>query len=511
MDIVKTCALCGKTYIGHSMSSMYCSSSCSCRAFRLKKKERLLESKEDDNSAITYNIDASSFIRKEYISMKELAAYLSVSRVTAYRYVVSGLIKGIRLGRNIFIRKSDIEASFNNAPEYKKRKYRRKDSASEYYTIKEIVEKYHICKKAVLNRCDKFNIPKVYEGRNVFFKKVYIDANFAELIEDINLANYYTVDQAMEKFDMSKQNLLTFVSQHKIPRITRGRTVYYSKVHLDTFKRKGEGVDVNWYSYAEIMENYGLTKDQVSYYIKHEHLKTEKRGKFTMIYRTDFDEKVVAVRFANAERDEDGKIKFPTQSVVVPKSTPAHPVDYTPEAPEGHYSTEEVSKKYALTPKHVHNLCRQHKVPTIKIKSFNFYEKTAIDALFESKNQYEDVKEWITPEQMREVYSMTKDACSSFIHRHQVPTKVEYGKTFYSKTHIDKIKGLVFDGMEDYYSVPAAMEKYGITRDMVFYYAYHYKVTKVRFGQFAFFKKDEFDKTMEKKNETTDEMTNSDK
>ena len=509
MDIIKTCALCGKTYIGHSMASLYCSSTCSCRASRLKKRERALEKREKSQGIISYKIDTSGFIKKEYISMKELAIYLSVSRVTAYRYIVSGLIKGVKLGRNIYVRKCDIEDSFNNAPEYKKRKYRRKDSESEYYTMKQITEKYHLCKKAVLNRCDKYNIPKVYEGRNLFFKKVLIDAHFAELLEEINLANYYTVAQAMEKFNMNKQTLLTFVSQHQVPRITRGRVVYYSRAHLDTYKRKGEGIDVNWYSYAEIMENYGLTKDQISHYIRHDHLKTEKRGKFTMIYRSDFDKKVVAVRFANAERDENGKMKFTTQRVVAPKSTPAHPVDYTPEAPEGHYSTDDISKKYAVTPKRVNNLCREHKVPTIKIKCFNFYEKTAVEALFDKKNHFDDVKEWITPVQMREIYDMTKDACSSFIHRHKVPTKIEFGKTYYSKTHIDKIKGLIFDGMEDYYSVQAAIEKYGLTKDMVLYYAYHYKVTKVRYGQFAYFKKDEFDKIIQKKIESDSNSSNS--
>lgn len=94
MDIIKTCALCGKTYIGHSMASLYCSSTCSCRASRLKKRERALEKREKSQGIISYKIDTSDFIKKEYISMKELAIYLSVSRVTAYRYIVSGLIKG---------------------------------------------------------------------------------------------------------------------------------------------------------------------------------------------------------------------------------------------------------------------------------------------------------------------------------------------------------------------------------------------------------------------------------
>ena len=45
----------------------------------------------------------------------------------------------------------------------------------------------------------------------------------------------------------------------------------------------------DWYTYEEISEKYGLTKDQISYTLKNYDVRTEKRGKFTMIYRTDFD------------------------------------------------------------------------------------------------------------------------------------------------------------------------------------------------------------------------------
>lgn len=109
---------------------------------------------------------------------------------------------------------------------------------------------------------------------------------------------------------MTKQNVLSFVYHNNIPHVTRGRAVFYSKVHIDSYKRLGDDVNPNWYTYAELIEKYGLTKDRISYFIKHEKFHTEKRGKFTMISRSEFDKKVLNGRFKDAERDENGNVVF---------------------------------------------------------------------------------------------------------------------------------------------------------------------------------------------------------
>lgn len=109
---------------------------------------------------------------------------------------------------------------------------------------------------------------------------------------------------------MTKQNVLSFVYHNNIPHVTRGHAVFYSKVHIDSYKRLGDDVNPNWYTYAELIEKYGLTKDRISYFIKHEKFHTEKRGKFTMISRSEFDKKVLNRRFKDAERDENGNVVF---------------------------------------------------------------------------------------------------------------------------------------------------------------------------------------------------------
>lgn len=99
---------------------------------------------------------------------------------------------------------------FDEASPYKKRKYQIKEE-QEYYTLREIMEKYHIGRKAVWGRCDRMGIPKVYEGRNTFFSKKAVDVKFADLLEEINLHNYYTMDQVMDMYGMTRTNAMSLL------------------------------------------------------------------------------------------------------------------------------------------------------------------------------------------------------------------------------------------------------------------------------------------------------------
>ena len=268
--------------------------------------------------------------------------------------------------------------------------------------------------------------------------------------------------------------------------------MYYSKIHIDSFKRKGAGPDPDWYTYEEITEKYGFTKDQIKYTLNHFEIRTEKRGKFTMIFRTDFD-KAAAQRLAGAKRIE--RIDEPDKVVLKPKAKEV----VCPPTPAGYYSAEDVATMFKCTVKHVWAITRENKTPKIAMGNFNFYEKQAIDELYNRKNHYADITDWITPKEMQDTYHMTRDATAAFIRRHNIPSKVEYGKTYYSKQHIDVIKTGYFEDRDRYYSVQEAMSKFNLTKDLVFYYASHYKITKVRNGQFVFFRKEEFNRIIKER------------
>ena len=487
MKILKTCSVCGKQFVATKISTKYCSRKCERVAFRKREAEKKKIEKENAQGSLI----PSELNDKQFLTPKDIANLLGVGLTTVYRYFYSRMLKAVRVRRHTLVRRSDLDKFFDDAVPYRKTSYKKK-ADKEYYSLKEIMEKYNIGRKAVWNRCEKLGIPKVYEGRNTFWSKKAIDSKFADLLEEIDLDNYYTMEEVMEIYNMSRQGVITFVCHHKVPRVKRGKSVYYSKIHIDSFKRKGAGPDPDWYTYEEITEKYGFTKDQISYTLKNYEVKTEKRGKFTMIFRTDFD-KVAKQRLEGAKRIE--RIDEPDKVVMKPKAKEV----VCPPTPAGYYSAEDVATMFKCSIKHVWTITRENKTPKIALGNFNFYEKKGIDELYNRKNHYAEITDWITPAEMRTTYKMTKDATAAFIRRHKIPSKVEYGKTYYSKQHIEIIKTGYFEDRDRYYSVQEAMKKFDLTKDLVFYYVNHYRVSKIKNGQFVFFRKEEFDRIIKER------------
>ena len=245
------------------MTTLYCSSTCVNKAYKAKKRQMKKEEIESEQDSKLPTVE--SIGQKPFLSPKEAAYLLGISLPTIYRYMAKGMFKALRTPAKTIIRWSDLEAWFDNAPAYVKRNNHRHKIEHDSYTMKEICEKYQVTRKVAMRRIEQFDIPKIYEGRNVSFSKTAVDRYFSELIEDFDKENYYTIQQVMEKFNMSYSAVISFAKRHKLPRVTRRREVFYSKPHIDSLKGNGEAIDPLYYTFKEVMEKYGFTKDQVSH------------------------------------------------------------------------------------------------------------------------------------------------------------------------------------------------------------------------------------------------------
>lgn len=220
MKILKKCVICGTDFVASKMSSKYCCRKCERVAQRKREAEKREKERENASADIPSELET-----KQFLTPKDIAKLLNVGLTTVYRYFYSGMLKAVRIRRHTLVRRSDLEKFFDEAVPYKKNSYKKK-ADKEYYTLREIMEKYNIGRKAVWNRCETLGIPKVYEGRNVFWNKKQIDAKFADLIQEIDLDNYYSIEEVKELYNMSKEGVLSFVCHHKIPRVKRGKNVY---------------------------------------------------------------------------------------------------------------------------------------------------------------------------------------------------------------------------------------------------------------------------------------------
>lgn len=93
----------------------------------------------------------------------------------------------------------------------------------------------------------------------------------------------------MEKFNMTQSAVYSFIYERNIPKKKVKNEVFYSKKHVDIAKGIAEPERVEYYSTAEAMEKYHITKDQLFYYIKTFNLPKIKEGKYVKIAKKELD------------------------------------------------------------------------------------------------------------------------------------------------------------------------------------------------------------------------------
>ena len=139
---------------------------------------------------------------------------------------------------------------------------------------------------------------------------------------------------------------------------------------------------------------------------------------------------------------------------------------------------------------------REHDIPKVKIRQFNYYSKKHIDAAFAKYKTDDALTEWYTPEEIEKKYGMTRVAIRSQVYRNNIPSKKEHGQIFYSKLHFDLSKQTAEEDSSEYYTVQEAMKKYNLTRDSVYGILQFHEIKREKKGRFVRFLKVEFDHVM---------------
>ena len=90
--------------------------------------------------------------------------------------------------------------------------------------------------------------------------------------------------------------------------------------------------------------------------------------------------------------------------------------------------------------------------------------KKHIDAVFCTSVDLDAIVDWLTPQEVADRYGINLTAVRSYAHRHKIPSKREYGQTFYSQSHFDELRRTDLLADENYYTVEQVQELYGLTK-----------------------------------------------
>lgn len=238
--IKKVCQWCGNEFEAQKTTTQYCCKRCAEHAYKERKRQEKKKITETLDSFTAHENKLNQLSGRDYLSVAEVAQILNVTPRAVYNLIYRGTIKAYRLSSQwAVIKRADIDAMIEARPYERKPKATalaydvNGEAVTEFYTTKEIIEKFGVSNSWVFAQGKAHNIPKVYH---------------------------------------------------------RGKTLW-SKTHCDrVFAAKPEAPkEDDWISYSDVRAEYNLTHDQLHNYVKYHGLRRKKVGKYTYILKSEID------------------------------------------------------------------------------------------------------------------------------------------------------------------------------------------------------------------------------
>ena len=147
-----------------------------------------------------------------------------------------------------------------------------------------------------------------------------------------------------------------------------------------------------------------------------------------------------------------------------------------------YYSGEDIIAIFKVKQSWLYTAPKRHNIPICRIAGRNYYGKRQVDEYFGVAVDLFAITEWITKAEISQTYNMNLSAISAYVSRHKIPSKREFGKTYYSKSHFDKLRRIDLTSDERYCTVEEVQAKYGLTKANIHHIVKVKGVEKIKIG-----------------------------
>lgn len=146
------------------------------------------------------------------------------------------------------------------------------------------------------------------------------------------------------------------------------------------------------------------------------------------------------------------------------------------------YSGEEVMSLYKVKQSWLYTSAKRNHIPICRIAGKNYYSKRHIDEFFGVSVDISEITDWLLTEEAEAVFGMKPSALRAYAYRHKIPTKREYGRTYYSKSHLDGLRRTDLVNDERYYTVEQVQQIYGLSSANICHIVKVKHIEKVKVG-----------------------------
>ena len=289
--IKKFCVWCGSEFESQKITTQYCSHRCAQHAYKDRKRQEKKVNAEAKEARVKSAKETEPLKEKEYLSVSETAKLLGFTRDGVYKLIYRGLLKAHRVtSRWTVIYRKDIDEMISSRPYSPSNTASEREPITEFYTTKELMEKFGISNGWLFKAAKKHRIPKVTQHGKTYWSKKHCDAVFGKKDQAVDeITEWYTVAEIQEKYGMTLPAIYCLVSKVGMPKKKEGKNTLYSKKHFDAAKGVEAPVESEWYSIAEATAKFNMTRDQLYHYIKTYKVHKKMIGKYSYISKGELD------------------------------------------------------------------------------------------------------------------------------------------------------------------------------------------------------------------------------
>lgn len=164
-----------------------------------------------------------------------------------------------------------------------------------------------------------------------------------------------------------------------------------------------------------------------------------------------------------------------------------------------YYSGEEVKQIYKVKQSWLNASAKRHQIPMCRIAGRNYYSKKHIDAVFGTSIDLDAIVDWLSPQEVADRYGINLAAVRSYAHRHKIPSKREYGHTYYSQSHFDELRRTDLLEDENYYTVEQVQQLYGLTKTNICHIVKVKHIEKTKVGRLNLLLRSDVERVMEER------------
>ena len=164
-----------------------------------------------------------------------------------------------------------------------------------------------------------------------------------------------------------------------------------------------------------------------------------------------------------------------------------------------YYSGEEVKQIFKVKQSWLYASAKRHQIPMCRIAGRNYYSKKHIDAVFGTTIDIDTIVDWLSPQEVADRYGINLTAVRSYAHRHKIPSKREYGHTYYSQSHFDELRRTDLLSNENYYTVEQVQQRYGLTKANICHIVKVKHIEKTKVGRLNLLLRSDVERVMEER------------